>query len=66
MAGHFLHHSPLECSELDLKYKTLVLSIFTWIYGCTSAWCPAEGITKVCFEKAEKGFPQTNYQQVLN
>lgn len=66
MAGHFLHLSPLECSKLHFKFNALVLSIFTWIYGCTSAWCPAEGITKVCFEKAEKGFPQTNYQRVLN
>lgn len=29
MAGHFLHHSSLECSRLDFKYNTSVLPIFT-------------------------------------
>lgn len=32
----------------------------------SGALCSAEGIAKVCFEEAEKGFPQTNYRQVLN
>lgn len=66
MDGRFLFRSPSECLKLDFKCNSSVLSIFPWIYVCTGAQCSAEGIAKVCFEEAEKGFPQTNYQQVLN
>lgn len=66
MAGCLLFRSPSEHSELDFKCNTSALSILSWIYGWTGAPCSAEGNAKVCFEEAEEGFPQTNYQQILN
>lgn len=66
MAGRFLFCSPSERSKLDFKCNASELSIFPSICGCTGARCSPEGIIEVCFEEAEKGFPQTNYRQVLN
>lgn len=58
MSGHFLHHSPLEHSKLHFKYNTLVLSIFTWIDGCTSAWCTDEASSKFVLKRQKRVFPK--------